>query len=151
LFPPHFKCCKIWPTEGIFKAIFNIQHTLKYIPAAFLRSGSDTDYGRSDKQLPPPPNSSNSSSVPSCPYDRQLEQPAAAPGSPPGLGLVACVGRQFESPYATTDILAAQSQYRRHKVGFTKYSRQSTIHFILNFYRSVRCKQISKFFRTKLR
>jgi hypothetical protein len=114
----------IWSTEGIFEAIL-IYAQSTYIPSAFLRSGSDTDYGRSDKQLPPPPNSSsssNSSSVPSCPYDRQLEQPAAAPGSPPGLGLVACVGRQFESPYATTDILAAQSQYRRHKVGLTKYS-----------------------------
>ncbi len=134
MFPPHFKCCIIWPTEGIFKDI--LIYALKYIPAAFLRSGSDTDYGRSDKQLPPPPNSSsssNSSSVPSCPYDRQLEQPAAAPGSPPGLGLVACVGRQFESPYATTDILAAQSQYRRHKVGLTKYSK-GIQHFTLNFF-----------------
>ncbi len=125
------ECRIIWPTEGIFKAI--LINALKYIPAAFLRSGSDTDYGRSDKQLPPPPNSSsssNSSSVPSCPYDRQPEQPAAAPGSPPGLGLVACVGRQFESPYATTDILAAQSQYRRHKVGLTKYSSRHSTFYI---------------------
>jgi hypothetical protein len=59
------------------------------------------------------------------------------------LGLVACVGRQFESPYATTDILAAQSRYRRHKVGLTKYSSRSSTHFIFNFYRSARCKLIS--------